>query len=108
MTDRRPQPNYSNTHSTSLPAKNVNSHQVSHHQVKKPLAFLLCYKFSCPMSVSRRGGGGGGGSGGGGWGRVSSINKYNPLKLAFQMDVCLTVVEEMPLVDMPLPATSIN
>ena len=46
--------------------------------------------------------------GGGGWGRVSSINKYNPLKLAFQMDVCLTVVEEMPLVDMPLPATSIN
>ena len=45
----------------------------------------------------------------GGWGEggVPSINKYNPLiKLGFQMDVCLTVVEEMPVVDMPLPATS--
>ena len=99
MTDRRPQPNYSNTHPTSL--------QVSPHQVKKTLAFLLCYKFSCPVSVSRSGGGGGGG-GVGGRGRVPSINKYNPLKLGFQMDVCLTVVEEMPVVDMPLPAISIN
>ena len=72
------------------------------------------------MSVSPRGGGGGGGGsgggsgggggsgsgGGGGGGGVPSINKYNPLKLGFQMDVCLTVVEEMPVVDMPLPATS--
>ena len=33
--------------------------------------------------------------------RVPSINKYNPLKLGFHMDVCLTVVEEMPVVDMP-------
>ena len=76
------------------------------------------------MSVSPRGGGGGGGGsgggsgggggsgsgggGGGGGGGVPSINKYNPLKLGFQMDVCLTVVEEMPVVDMPLPAISIN
>ena len=39
----RPQPNYSNTHPTSLPAKNVNSPQVSPYQVKIPLAFLLLY-----------------------------------------------------------------
>ena len=45
---------------------------------------------------------------GGGWGGVPSINKYNPLKLGFQIDVCLTEVEEMPVVDMPLPAISIN
>ena len=67
MTDTEgPNQNYSNTHPISLPAKNVNSPQVSPHQVKKPLAFLLFYKFSCPFCLSRGGNGGGGGGDGGG------------------------------------------
>ena len=53
----RPQPNYSNTHPTSLPAKNGNSPQVSPYQVKIPLAFLLLQVLLPVMSVSQEVGG---------------------------------------------------
>ena len=71
----RPQPNYSNTHSTSLPAKNNNSPQVSPYQVKIPLAFLLL-QVLLPVDVCLSRGGG-----------VPAINIVNRFKLGFQVGI---------------------